>query len=101
MDIIGLISSFLAVFGSIPVLGKAMVVVVSSSLALVVVVNAFVAAWHSLVIALNAVSAVPGLSGLKNVADALKADEAIIDDFTKNKLLPFLSQISALPVPKK
>lgn len=100
MNIMSFVSWLLGLVGSIPAIGPVLSFVVSTALCLIVLVNAFVAAWHGVIVVLNAIAAIPGLSGLKKVATSMTVDEAIIDDFAKNKILPLLSQISAIPVPK-
>jgi hypothetical protein len=100
MSIISIVSTIVGFFGKIPAIGAALSVLVEASLALIVLVNAFVAAWHGVIVILNAFAAIPGLSGLSSVANSLAVDEKIVDDFAQNKILPILNQISAIPLPK-
>lgn len=101
MQLLLTLSNLLGSLASIPAVGKILATVVAGGAALILVVNALVAIWHSVVILLNALAAVPGLSGLGGIASSMLAEEAVISDFAKGKILPILAQISALPVPKK
>ncbi len=101
MDVTSLITLILSLVGQIPVVGHLLVVVLPYLLAIPVLVTAFVGLWHAVVVFLKAVGQFPGLGGLSAVADSLQVEEKVIDDFTKNVLLPILNQLSSIPLPKK
>jgi hypothetical protein len=101
MDIsLSVISGLLSGFAALPLVGKYVAIAVSVFFALIAVVNSIVLVWHGLVMLMNALASVPGLSGLQKIADAMLADEKLISDFASNKLLPILNRLSAIVLPK-
>jgi hypothetical protein len=101
MDIMALVVQILTFIGQIPVVGHYLQIVVEVALLAGPVVSALIAIWHAAVMSVQALSKIPGLSSLGDVATKMKANEDIIDDFSQSKILPILNQISSIPLPKK
>lgn len=101
MNPMDLISSVLAFLAQIPVVGQWLAVIVSYAVPASVVITALVAVWHSLVLALVAMSQVPGLSGLSGLANTLKTSEDSVEGFINTYVMPVLKQLSLLPLPKQ
>lgn len=101
MDVVSVIQIIVGIVSQIPAVGPYIALVLPYLLALPVLVTSFVALWHAVVMFVKGLSAIPGLSILVGIADVLSADEQLVDDFAKGKLLPILSQLSSLPLPKK
>lgn len=101
LAVLNVLVQLLGALAAVPVVGKILVVVVASAGALAGVSSALVAMWRAVVLVLASLSLVPGLSGLKAVADKLKTSQDAVDDFEQNKILPILNRLSTIPLPKK
>lgn len=101
MDLMSLIVQFLSFIGQIPAIGHYLQIVVMVAVLASPVISALIAVWHAAVMVVSAMSLIPGLGALIDVASKMKANESIIDDFSKSKILPILSQLSMIPLPKK
>lgn len=103
MDLVAMIPAILKFLSEIPSVGP----IVSKIMAVIAVIGivpgiatAFVAAWHALVMFLQALSMIPGLARLAPLASVLKADEDKLVSFENGVLLPLVQQLSVLPLPK-
>lgn len=93
------LSSILAAVAAIPVVGKVLGVIVVVDLALKALVNALVALWAAVVLVVQALAQIPGLSSLQSLADKMKADETVIDS-ESSKILALLDRLSSLKIPQ-
>lgn len=98
--VLSVVSMLISYFGGMPSVGKYMALGLSIIVSLGAVATAIVGMWHGLVVLLQALASVPGLQGLKGVADSMKVQEDKIKDFENNKLLPILNRLSAISLPK-
>lgn len=99
-SVLNVISMLIGYFGSVPSVGKYIAIGLSVILSLGAVATAIVGMWHGIVVLLQALASVPGLQGLKGVADSMKIQEDKINDFENNKILPILNRLSAISLPK-
>lgn len=99
MDIISIILGLLPMVASYGAVGKILATIIAVAGGLSGVVTALVAMWHALVLVLQALSILPGLSSLASLAQALAADEAKITSFSQGTLLPLLNRLSAVQLP--
>jgi hypothetical protein len=99
MDVVSIVNFLVQLLSNIPVVGHFLAVVMPYLLSLPVVASALVGLWQAIVVCLQALSQVPGLSGLSGLAASLQADEASINSFEQNYILPILNQLSAIPLP--
>ena len=100
-SVLSVVSMAISYLLGIPAIGKYLALGLSVVVALGAVVTAVVGAWHGIVILLQALASIPGLSGLAGVAASMKVDEGKITDFSNSKILPIINRLSAIPIPKQ
>jgi hypothetical protein len=100
MSIISLFTSVLSILGSIPAIGPYLAIAVQWAAAASGIITAVVALWQAVVAALKGLAAVPGLTSLATLANALSQDETAVDGFLNQYVFPVLSQLSVIPLPK-
>lgn len=100
MDLSG-ISAILAFLGNIPAVGPVIATILSYALPVSAVATAIIACWHGLVGLVVALSMVPGLHGMKPLADKLKLAATPVDSFINTWIVGLLKQLSLLPAPQQ
>lgn len=101
MDVVQLLISLLGSVGSFPPIAKYLAYVVLGAGALQGIVTGLVGLWHSLVLFFNGLAKLPYLGFFQKVADFLSTEEAVFASVSSSWLIPILTQLSAIPVPKK
>ncbi len=100
MSFASILQWVLTLLGSIPAVGPYLVIVMNWAVPLSGVITALVAVWHAIVLAMSALANIPALAGLKKYANALSTDDTAVEGFVNTYILPVLSQLSMLPLPK-
>lgn len=100
MDVISFVITLLTGLAQVPAIGKILVWVVGGAAVVAGIATAVVSLWHAAVVSVKALSQIPGLQGLVDVATHMSTTEAAINDFENNSLLPILNRISVIPLPK-
>jgi hypothetical protein len=99
MEILTLIMSLIGSLASVPFVGKFLAIVIPAAASLILVINGLMAIWAALVMILNGLSKIPGLSKLAAVASGLSVEYNSVISFEQSTLLPILQQISAFNLP--
>jgi hypothetical protein len=101
MGTMTLIAMLLQALQAIPYVGPVIVFGLNLVLPLSAVMSAFVGCWQGVVLLLQALGSIPMLGFFKTLATKLAADEAVVNGVINNNILPFIKQLSAIPIPTK
>lgn len=90
----------LSFLSQLPGVGKYVAIIIAVAMGLSGAATSLVMAWHGIVMLIQGLSMIPGLSALSALSASLKSSDDALTDFVNNKLLGILNRLSALPLPK-
>ena len=100
MDIASIATMLIGMLGQVPVVGHVLQIVMPYIIALPVVITGVVGLWHSVVLLLQGLGKLPGLTKLAALGDAMSTTEAKVQNFENSTLMPIINRLSAIPLPK-